>query len=187
MGITYCQDLVTDLMDLEPQEDVNVNMSIDTIPSDSTFSVRDDAVTDTIMISTENSAMKTSVPGSLTCFECIDCHLKPAFNVRNCDTGVTMCFVSQIVLLCSILKYLIDSSLFLKKMHKIIKNVSRLVRRGCSTSKGMCTAPDDDQSNSFDSITCCKSHTCNHTTQVKLSFSLSTLILFIMLITIINM
>ncbi len=72
-------------------------------------------------------------------------------------------------------------------MHKRIDNTSRIIRRGCSTSKGQCTVPDDDQINSFDSITCCTSHKCNQATQFKPLFFLSTLSLFIILIIIINM
>jgi hypothetical protein len=70
-------------------------------------------------------------------------------------------------------------------MHKLINNTSRIIR-GCSTSKGQCTAPIDDQSKSFESITCCTSHKCNQAAHFKPLFFLSTLSLFIILITIIN-
>ncbi|CAF5104172.1 unnamed protein product, partial [Rotaria socialis] len=64
-------------------------------------------------------------------------------------------------------------------MSKRINKTSLLIHRGCSTSKGLCTVPEDDQSNSFESITCCTSHKCNQAAHVKLSLLLSSLGLFI--------
>jgi len=52
-------------------------------------------------------------------------------------------------------------------MHKRIDNTSQIIIRGCSTSKEQCTVPNDDQSNSLDSITCCTGHKCNQANQVN--------------------
>jgi hypothetical protein len=71
-------------------------------------------------------------------------------------------------------------------MHKRIDNTSQIIHRGCSTSKSQCTTPDDDQTNTLESITCCTSHKCNQTTQLKPLFFLSILGLFTILIIINN-
>ena len=66
-------------------------------------------------------------------------------------------------------------------MHKRINNTNRIVRRGCSASRG-CNAPDDGQSSSFDTITCCTSHKCNQGLQIQPLFLLSILSLIIIII-----
>ncbi len=67
-------------------------------------------------------------------------------------------------------------------MHKRIDNTSRIIRRGCSTSKTQCTVPHDDQTNSFESVTCCTSHKCNQATLFQPLFFLSIFSLITILI-----
>lgn len=64
-------------------------------------------------------------------------------------------------------------------MEKRINNNTRIIRRGCSASKTQCTVPDDDQTHTIESITCCTSHKCNQATQFKPLFFLSILSLSI--------
>lgn len=72
-------------------------------------------------------------------------------------------------------------------MHRRINNNTRIIRRGCSTSKAQCTVHnDDDHTNAIDSITCCSTHKCNEATQFKPLFFLLISSLFTILVLIIH-
>ena len=59
--------------------------------------------------------------------------------------------------------------LSLQTTYKRIDNTNRIVRRGCSTSRGQCTVPvdHDKQLKSFDSVTCCVGPKCNQGIQTR--------------------
>ncbi|CAF2532155.1 unnamed protein product [Rotaria sp. Silwood2] len=166
IGIIYCQDAGQALADIEPaEEEIKVGLSIVDSPPEQVNNETNNLVANDGINTETTSTVTTPAPEPFTCPECTNCHLEKSNVVtRVCEVGINMCY----------------------KMHKRINNVTRLIRLGCSTSKGQCTVPDDDQSNSFDSITCCTSHQCNQATQVKISFFLSSLSLFSLLIFINN-
>ncbi|CAF0832747.1 unnamed protein product [Rotaria sordida] len=166
IGIIFCQDNSHVLADMEPQSDVvQVQLSVNGNPPQQVINETNNiAAKDGI--NTETVTITTAAPEPFSCHECTDCHLIKSDNVttRVCETGINMCY----------------------KMYKQINNVSRLVHLGCSTSKGQCTVPEDYQPKSFESITCCTSQKCNQATQVKISFFLSSLSLFSLLVIIYN-
>ncbi|CAF0803854.1 unnamed protein product [Rotaria sp. Silwood1] len=165
IGIIYCEDPSNSLADIEPPiEDAKVGLSIvDSPPEQVNNETNNLAANDGVNM--EASTTATPAPEQFSCQECTNCHLAKSEVVRRvCEIDINMCY----------------------KIYKRINNVTRLTRRGCSTSKGQCTVPVDDQSNSFDSITCCTSNKCNQAAQVKISFFLSSLSLFSLFIIINN-
>ncbi|CAF1081938.1 unnamed protein product [Adineta steineri] len=96
-----------------------------------------------------------------SCYNCTNCDSPSESSIRPCDAGINMCY----------------------KIQKRIDGKKRVIRRGCSTSKGQCRTPDSDQSkNEVDSVTCCTSPKCNQGIQLNPLFFLSIISFFIIII-----
>ncbi|CAF2102352.1 unnamed protein product [Rotaria magnacalcarata] len=159
-SIIYCENITSITSDDDAQpEDFHVNLMIANDEKEPTDSIKNDLPTNEDIIKEPNS-IKTSASELLYCHECTNCDSPADVIISRCDAGVTMCY----------------------KMSKRISKTSLLIHRGCSTSKGHCTVPEDDQSNSFESVTCCRTPKCNQAVQVKLSLLLSSLGLLIIFI-----
>ncbi|CAF1023784.1 unnamed protein product [Adineta ricciae] len=117
-------------------------------------------VTITNILSTTEVIATTLVPQPFSCFQCTDCHNKPDLTTAVCEADIKMCY----------------------SMTKLVNNISQIIRRGCSTSKDHCIVSTDDETNVFESVTCCKSHKCNEATQYLPMFFLCILSLFIIIV-----
>ncbi len=155
MSIILCQD--NNPLSIENEPDVHVILSVDT--------------------RSKSSINDANSQEPFACHECTNCNDKSGVTTRICESDINMCYVNFIIEF-SLSFFL----LLLQTIHKRINKTNRILRRGCSTSKGQCTVPDDNQLNIFDSITCCTSHQCNQGVQFPPWFFLVILNLFLLMI-----
>ncbi|UJR09273.1 hypothetical protein I4U23_013518 [Adineta vaga] len=98
---------------------------------------------------TNNEPPQKQVSDLFSCHECTNCASTSESNIRSCAAGVNVCYKSE--------------------------DKNKVIRRGCAAPTGRCNIPDGDQSNRFETVTCCTTTKCNQSIQLKPFFFLSIL------------